>query len=408
MTRRALARGTHDPYGLGPVATYLAPVAAAVALVVVAVVTLGLMNGQLPLQRRPGNDGGQVVNRTPAPSNVVIPEPVPFLGSIVYAKAGNIWVQTADNVRQVTDFGHDSMPSFSPDGKSILFIREYPGHARFRHNGGTTWFDLATPELMRMAADGSAPPEKIVSGTFKSGKLVWFSWIRQPVLSPDGHTIAVVSDAPDPTKSDVVVQFYDLEAGKFAKPRLAEFEPLGHQDPAWRPDGKVLLFVRNNRDGSRGAPQIIRFTPATGKSAVFTGPGYLAPSYSPDGRFVAATRTDSFGTEVVVLDETGAEVLRVTDDDHSFSPVWSPGGDGIAYLHIDGQIVDLELAKLDATSGTWKVTETTSLTAVSGLDAGSRPSWFIPASQLPEPTATPGSSGASASPAGSAGASAAP
>jgi Tol biopolymer transport system component len=294
------------------------------------------------------------------------------------------------------------MPSFSPDGKWVLFVRQHPGRGLFPHNGRRAWFDLATPELVRIPADGTGKAEQIVTGRFKSGSSLWFFWLRQPVLSPDGHTIAVVSDAPDPTRNDVVLQLYDTETKKFTKPKLAQTAPLGHQDPAWRPDGKVLLFVKNGRDGSRGAPQIIRFTPENGKSSALTGPGYLSPAWSPDGRYVAATRTDSFGTDVVILNDRGAEVLRVTNDDHSFSPVWSPAGDAVAFLHIEGMIVDLKMARLEGASGAWTLGETVALTEVSGLDAGSRPGWFVPAAELPPPTAAPSdqapSSSASSSP----------
>ena len=70
-----------------------------------------------------------------------------------------------------------------------------------------------------------------------------------------------------------------------------------------------------------------------------------SPSYSPDGRYIAATRTSSFGNDVVILDASnGRELLRVTNDGASWAPVWSPAGDAIAFLHIDGQIVDLKLA----------------------------------------------------------------
>ena len=44
--------------------------------------------------------------------------------------------------------------------------------------------------------------------------------MRQPVLSPDGKTIALVTDAPDPDESNVVLQFYDI-ARKRLTPRRA-------------------------------------------------------------------------------------------------------------------------------------------------------------------------------------------
>jgi WD40 repeat protein len=123
-----------------------------------------------------------------------------------------------------------------------------------------------------------------------------------------------------------------------------------------------------------------------------------AVAFSPDGRFIAATKTDSFGTDVAILDGSGKEVLRVTNDHHSFSPVWSPAGDAVAYLHLAGTIVDLKLAQLDSATGNWAVTKTIDLTKVSGLDGASRPSWFTPASDLPAPSAVPGSSGSAAPP----------
>ncbi len=44
----------------------------------------------------------------------------------------------------------------------------------------------------------------------------------------------------------------------------------------------------------------------------------------------------------MILDAAnGRELLRLTDDGASWAPVWSPAGDAIAFLHIEGQIVDL-------------------------------------------------------------------
>jgi Tol biopolymer transport system component len=170
---------------------------------------------------------------------------------------------------------------------------------------------------------------------------------------------------------------------------------LGHQDPEWRPDGKFLLYVMNGRDGSRGAPVIMRYNVESGQARALTGFGYLYPAYSPDGKYVAATRTSAFGTDVVILDgASGQELMRVTDDGSSWAPTWSPAGDGIAYLHVNGQTVDLRLAKLDGTAPNWAISETIDLTEVSDLEPASKPDWFIPADRLPAtpPPATPAAS----------------
>jgi Tol biopolymer transport system component len=248
---------------------------------------------------------------------------------------------------------------------------------------------------MRMNTDGSGVT-RLLSGRFTSGNSTWFSWMREPTPSPDGKTVLVISDGPNPLQSDVVLKSVDVASKKLTSLNLPESGQLGHQDPAWRADGKIVLYVRNGRDGSRGAPQLYRYDPKTKKTSPFTGPGYLTPAFSPDGRFVAATKTDAFGTDVVLLDATGKEILAVTDDQHSFSPVWSPAGNAVAFLHLAGTIVDLRMATLDASSGQWTVTKTVDLTKVSGLDGASRPSWFVPPAELPAPSAPPASSGSPA------------
>jgi hypothetical protein len=108
------------------------------------------------------------------------------------------------------------------------------------------------------------------------------------------------------------------------------------------------------------------------------------------------------GTDVVILDaRNGRQLLRLTDDGASFAPSWSPAGDGIAFLHIVGQTVDLRLAPLEGTAPAWTVKETVNLTEVSGLDAASRPDWFIPPELLPQTPAPSVAPSASATPAAS-------
>jgi Tol biopolymer transport system component len=395
MTRpvRSNPPRSRDPYGVGPLAASIAPILSIVGLVLVAIVTLNLLQGQVPFGIGSGNgdngnggngDGGPA--RTAAPSNVVvIPDEAAFEGSIVYAKGGNVWVQTDDDARQLTDTGRDSMPSWSTDGEWVYYINTVREEGRW----GGEEYALDVPRLARVKADGSGEPEILKSGRIKRGDNVYAYWLRQPAVSPDGTRVAVISDAPNPDDKTLTVQFYGMESDKVTDPGLETNGVLGHQDPEWRPDGRFLVYVKNGRDGSRGAPVIMRYNPETGKAGQLTGFGYLYPAYSRDGRYLAATRTSAFGTDVVILDAgTGQELLRVTDDGSSWAPTWSPAGDGIAYLHLDGQVVDLRLAKLSGEAPDWTVEDTIELTEVSDLEPASRPDWFIPASDLP-PLPTP-------------------
>jgi dipeptidyl aminopeptidase/acylaminoacyl peptidase len=402
MTRSSTPRA---PFDVGAAGRWFAPILSIVGLLVLALITLTLMQGGVPFiggskgtGTQPGAIGGPA--ETPAPPNVVIvPDVVTFPGSIVYAKAGNIWIQTGKETRELTTGGSDAMPSWSPDGTSIIFIRTVGSLGTWPSGGVDRRYDETTPSVMRINADGSGKPVVILSGVVRRGSRTWHAWIRQPVLSPDGRTLAIVSDRPDPTRSDVVLQFYDLTSKRSKVPAVTEEAPLGHQDPAWRSDGKVLLYVRNGRDGVRGAPVIYRLDVAKAKAAPLTGPGYLEPNFSPDGRYVAATKTTAFGNDLVILDAvTGRELMRVTTDGASWAPVWSPVGDSIAFLHIQGQIVDLKLATLDGVAPNWTVKAITDLTQVSGLDGASRPDWFVPPDQLPAPATTPVPSGATSSP----------
>jgi dipeptidyl aminopeptidase/acylaminoacyl peptidase len=385
----------------------MAPLFAGVVLAVMALFTVELFRGQLPVGAGAGGGGGPA--RTPTPSNVVQVDPrakVP--GSIVYAKAGNLWIQSGASVRQLTTAGTDAMPTWSPDGRFIYFIRTQTGRGLFPQGctGTPAWYTLTVPVLMRIPADGSGTAETIFSGLIHRGTYTWFAWVRQPAVSPDGRRIALVSDQPDPCRSDVVLQLLDLATGKVAPLPVSEVPPLGHQDPAWRPDGRVLAYVRNDRQGARGTPAIWRYTLASRTSAPLSGPGYTQPAWSPDGRYLAATATDPFGTDVVILDPaTGAQILRVTTDHASWAPAWSPAGDALVFLHLAGGIVDLRLVPLEGSPPAWAVGEPLDLTVASDLDPSSRPGWFIPPEELPPssaPSATPtGPGGSQSGPVGS-------
>jgi len=108
---------------------------------------------------------------------------------------------------------------------------------------------------------------------------------------------------------------------------------------------------------------------------------YTQPSYSPDGRYLAAVKTNTVGTNVVILDaRTGAELLRVTTDGRSWGPSWSPDGSQLAFLVLaqSGLTVDVHLANLTRSANGAPALDgdTKALTKSSGLDGDSRPAWW--------------------------------
>jgi Tol biopolymer transport system component len=391
-------------------------VVALAGLVVVTLVTFGLSTGRLPISigHGPSGGGGSQVGKSPTPSNVVVVPDDPRAkvpGSIVYAKDGNIWIQGGSTATELTTGGGDLQPSFSADGSTVWFIRTRQAAGLWPADGGLKQYVLTVPSVVHVPVAGG-PVTTVLDGLVDpSGKNVWSAWIRQPVVSPAGATVALVSDLPSPGSGDVVLQLLDVASGKLTNPKLVETSPFGHQDPAWSPDGTRLAYVRNDRDATKGTPQIWVYTLATKKAAAVTGPGYIQPAWSPDGRWLVATRTSAFGTDVVVLDATtGGEVLRVTDDGASWDPTWSPAGNALAFLHVTGQVVDLRMVTLLGSGPAWRLGDALDLTTGAGLDSLSRPGWWIPEDLLPKPTPTPvpspspAGSGASASPVTSSGA----
>jgi Tol biopolymer transport system component len=393
-SRGAGSRSAGAPNPLGLLPGFIAPALSAVGLVIVGAVSLGLLNGQLPTfgggngNNNPNSTTGP--NRTATPSDVVVTDPrADVKGSILYVKDGNVWVQAGDKATQLTNSGQDSQPTWSPDGSAIYFIREKPTPGRFITGAGLKQFDLQVPSLMKMAADGSNATA-ILTGRYSVGSYLWSYFIQQPSISPDGRTAAIITDGPNPKQSDIVLKFLNLASGQITNPRLPELGGLGHQDPAYSPDGKSIVYTKNAREGATGIPTIVKYTIATKSFRTMTGPGYIEPAWSPDGRFLAVTKTGSTGTDIVVIDaKTGAEVLRLTNDQGSFAPEWSPAGDSIAFLRQVRGVIDLWVVKLVGSGPQWQVGDSFALTISAGLDGASRESWFIPADQLPKPTPTP-------------------
>ena len=104
----------------------LAPILSLAGLIVAAMASLGLLSGGFDLGVGGGSRGAGS-HRTPNPSVVFTPPPSPnatppFVGTILFAQEGNIWSIDGSEVRQLSRTGVDSMPTWTPDGRSVVFV----------------------------------------------------------------------------------------------------------------------------------------------------------------------------------------------------------------------------------------------------------------------------------------------
>ncbi|WP_186442595.1 winged helix-turn-helix domain-containing protein [Lysobacter antibioticus] len=139
-----------------------------------------------------------------------------------------ILVQTTDQTppRQLTQpsgLAEDSAPAWSPDGRSIAFLRVEPG---------------VSCRILMIAANGGAEREL---GDCDSRSPPTFDW------TPDGR--GLIFGSMWTSQGTVGMRVLDLASGEW---RAVPYDPgVGNLDlwPRFSPDGRWLVFVRNNPQG---------------------------------------------------------------------------------------------------------------------------------------------------------------
>jgi len=124
--------------------------------------------------------------------------------------------------------------------------------------------------------------------------------------------------------------------------RQLTYDTLDERYPRWSPDGKRIIY-ESQKDGFKSCSNCSRYTDlfvvdADGSrisnlTATPTKSEHWA-TWSPDGKSIAFTRSDSSGTAIYVAGVDGSNLHRLHAPDSRFSDdvaAWSPDGTRIAY-----------------------------------------------------------------------------
>jgi imidazolonepropionase-like amidohydrolase/Tol biopolymer transport system component len=214
--------------------------------------------------------------------------------SIVMDLLGQLWLFPAagGTARPITnavrDVAEDLDPSFSPDGRRLVF--------RGERNGRTGLW------LLQLNSDtGPRQLTQLSNPDGYEGNAAW---------SPDGRTIAFTRVIPPgaPNNSEgVTIVLLDVESGVTRDLSITGVSERSVSDPTWVNDGKEIAFVARMPQTARGG-RVWIVSAAGGPARPVTEESAQAqsPTFSSDGRFMAYFAPDSDGRTQVWKREVSA------------------------------------------------------------------------------------------------------
>jgi Tol biopolymer transport system component len=198
----------------------------------------------------------------------------------------HIYVMSWDgtDTRRLTDSNqNDGRPSWSPEGKWIVFARE--------------------GALFRIPAAGGGPGRRIPTGPGSA---------EDPAYSPDGALIAYDYRKPGSSIREVYVTHADGTGTR-------EVTHLGEQTgrPVWSPDGKRLAFQSNVYEGHYEI-YTVRLDGRGVKRVMFSDIDAIQPDWARDG-------TIAFSRDGAIWAIANGKETRLTSGKGNDSaPAWNP------------------------------------------------------------------------------------
>lgn len=221
------------------------------------------------------------------------------------------------NLEQVTFTpGDKAKPSFSPDGKTLLFSGTSTGSS---NNGTPFAMDIWTLDL-------TTPGAEPVDISKRAADDLYAAW------SPDGKWIAFTSFY----REDKMPQLFIMSPQGYPQTRLS----LGVAESyaAWTPNANFLLYVLTTgelnvlhmRDRYSLYVDFSKFDRSTDEGRL----GWVKePNVSLDGLMIAYTGFAGANNNIytAVFADRGRTITKLTDTNKDYAPFWSPDGDWILF-----------------------------------------------------------------------------
>lgn len=211
--------------------------------------------------------------------------------------------------RQITHSDrYDMSPSFSRDGKRIVFARA--ARKRPYSMGGWIWDHW---DVFTMAADGSGLT-RVTNGQYYS--------LDAPVFSPDGKTILFATTRGEQVKTDIFV----TDSAGASEPTMLTHD--GHSSgPSYSPTGDRIVFIADTAKNFDYELWLMKPDGTQSRQLTHTGFYNQKPRFTRDGQHLLFLSDPDRRSRcnLMQIDAGGANLRRIADSSLFDAPLkWKP------------------------------------------------------------------------------------